>query len=236
VAGGDGADLLLVSAVVAGSQEQRIFLLTPRTPGVHIQPAPTSDGGQACDLRLEQVRLQHADLLGTDADATAALQLAFAHHLVALCWEASGAMAAMVEQTASYVQQRVQFGQPLGQFQVVAHRLAEMAVCSEEALAACELAALRIDAGAPDVGALASMVKSKVGRESRFVAQQSVQLHGAMGVTEELPIASYFRKLTLFAQQGGSTAAHGRLFGAAMLRDAGWRDSRTLGAADAART
>ena len=229
VPGAAGADLLLVSASVSASDGgQRIFLLAPDTPGLRLLPAVMADGSHAADLVLDSVQLTDADLLGRDVDATPALDDACARHLVALSWEASGAMQALQEQTAEYVRQRVQFGHPLAQFQVVAHRLAEMAVCCEESLAACQLAALRIDAGAVNPMTLASLAKSKVGRESRFVAQQAVQLHGAMGITEELPVASYFRKLTAFGQQGGSTAVHSRQFGNATLQSEGWSRSRTL--------
>lgn len=227
VPGATGAELLLVTAQVG--DQQRVFLLAPTAPGMQVTPARTADGAWAADIGLDGVRLAAADLLGDDADATAALRDACARQLVLLAWEASGAMAAALEQTATYVQQREQFGQPLAKFQAVAHRLAEMAVCSEEALAACELAALRIDAGAADAMAQAAMAKSKVGRAARFVADNAVQLHGAMGVTEELAVASWFRKLTQFGQQGGATAAHSRAFGTALLADAGWAESRTLG-------
>lgn len=232
VPGACGADLLLVSARVAGhGPAHRIFVLRPNTAGLQVDAAATADGAQVADVTLQDVRLSDADLLGQDTDAATLLATACARHLIALCWEAVGAMEALQEQTAAYSRQRMQFGQPLSQFQVVAHRLAEMAVCCVDALAACELAALRLDAGATEPAVLASMAKSKVGREARFVAQHGVQLHGAMGVTEELQVASWFRKLTMFSQQGGSTAAHGREFGLAMLSTAGWSQSRTLGPA-----
>ena len=230
VPGAAGADLLLVSLQVDGGH--RIFLLPPGTPGVRVTPARTADGAWAADLTFEDVRLSATDLLGEDVDATNILHHAVACHLIALCWEASGAMAALLDQTVEYLQQRVQFGQPLAKFQVIQHRLAEMAVECEEATAACELAALRLDVDASEAMALASMAKSKVGRASRYVAQNAVQLHGAMGVTEDLPVASFFRKLTTFAQQGGSTAAHSRAFGTALLLDKGRADSRTLGSAE----
>lgn len=228
VQGGAGADLLLVTCSLPAGAGHRVFMLPPDAPGLTLRPTRTADGSHAIDLVLDDVRLAEADMLGEDVDATAAIGRACAQHLVALAWEASGAMQALQEQTAAYVLQRNQFGQPLAKFQVVAHRLAEMAVCCEEAVAACQLAALRIDAGVSDPMELAGMVKSKVGRESRYVAQQAVQLHGAMGITEELPVASYFRKLTAFAQQGGSTTANSRQFGNAMLQTAGWASSRTL--------
>ena len=233
VHGAAGADLLLVSASLLDGNGQRIFMLRPDAPGLTIRAARTSDGSQAADLLLDGVQLGDADVLGEDVDTTDVIENACARHLVALAWEAVGAMQVLQEQTAAHVRQRNQFGQPLAKFQVVAHRLAEMAVCCEEALAACQLAALSIDAGLMDPMTCASMVKSKVGRECRYVSQQSVQLHGAMGITEELPVASYFRKLTAFAQQGGSTTAHSRQFGKVMLRTQGWAFSRTLGDAAA---
>lgn len=231
VPGAAGADLLLVSARVEDGH--RVFLLAPGNSGLCVLPARTADGAWAADLHFEDVRVTTTDLLGADADASAILEAACARQLIAHCWEASGAMTALLEQTNGYMRQRMQFGQQLAQFQVVQHRLAEMAVECEEALAACELAALRLDAGATDGVALASMAKSKVGRASRYVAQNAVQLHGAMGVTEELPVASYFRKLTAFAQQGGSTAAHSRAFGAALLNNRGGAGSATLGPLEA---
>ena len=233
VPGACAADLLFVSASLdaAGGPAHRIFVVRPGTAGLRVDAAATADGAQVADLTLQDVRLSDADLLGEDTDATTPLAEACARYLVTLCWEAVGAMEALQEQTAAYAQQRMQFGQPLSQFQVVAHRLAEMAVCCVEALASCELAALRLDCGAAESEVLAAMAKSKVGREARFVAQNGVQLHGAMGVTEELQVASWFRKLAVFSQQGGSTAAHGREFGLAMLRTAGWSESRTLGPA-----
>ncbi len=229
VQGAGEADLLLVSASTPEPDGgQRIFLLAPDTPGLRLSPARLMDGSAAADLFFDNIQLTDNDMLGHDVDAKQVLDVFCAQHLVFLAWEASGAMQALQEKTADYVRQRKQFGQPLAQFQVIAHRLAEMAVCCVEALAVCELAALRIDAGVDDPMSLASMARSKVGREARFVAQQAVQLHGAMGITEELPVASYFRKLSSFCQQAGSTTTHSRQFGDGMLQSKGWGTSRTL--------
>lgn len=231
--GAPGSDALLVSARVEGAG-QRVFLLPRATPGLAVHDTVCADGTHAADLTLAGVRAGDDALLGDDADATPALERALAWSLVALCWEACGAMSAACEMTAAYMRERRQFGQALANFQVVQHRVAEMTVACEDARASCELAALRLDAGAADVTALASMAKAKVGREARFVSQNAVQLHGAMGVTEELAIASLFRKLTMFQQQCGATAWHARTFGAARLGDGAWRGSATLPAAMAA--
>ena len=225
-----GADALLVTATeaacAAAPERQRVFLVRPGTAGLSIQAALCADGVHAADLRLDGVVVDDGDLL--DAGPTAALHDVFDRSVVALCWEAVGAMTAAFAMTVDHTRRRVQFGRPLVQFQVVEHRLAEMAVCCQESLAACELAALQLDRGDGDATALASMVKAKVGRAARFVAQQAVQLHGAMGVTEELAIASYFRRLMAFTQQYGATDWHAQAFAEGQLGGDVWRQSRTL--------
>lgn len=224
-----GADRLAVSASVG--DQTRVFVMAPGTRGLSIRPCLTADDMHAADVDLAGVRVEDDALLGEYVDATSVLNRVLAEAQVAACWEATGAMTAAFEQTAAYVQQRVQFGQPIGRFQVIAHRLAEMAVCCEESRAACTLAALRIDRGEDDATALASMTQSKVERSARYVAAQSVQLHGAMGVTDELPIASHFRKLAAFRLKAGDTGAHSRHYAASQLASGAWRGSRVLPAA-----
>ncbi|ANH75817.1 acyl-CoA dehydrogenase [Ralstonia insidiosa] len=227
-AGADGADGLLVSARLPDTPAHAVFLVSPQSLGLSLHNCRIADGGTAADLYLEGVHVSDDARLGTTDDATPILHRVLAEGLIALCWEACGAMQAALEQTVSYTSQREQFGQSIAKFQVVQHRLAEMAVCCEEALAASELAALRVDGGAADVLAAASMAKSKVGRAARYVAQEAVQLHGAMGVSEEMPVAGLFRKLTAFQQQGGATAWHSAQLGRRLLASDAWRESQTL--------
>ena len=225
-----GADALLVTATEAASgataQRERVFLVRPGATGLSIESVRCAAGAHAADLRLDGVAVNDSDQL--DAGPPARLHDAIGRAVVALCWEAEGAMAAAFEMSVGYARQRVQFGRPLIQFQVIEHRLAEMAVCCEESLAACELAALQLDRGDGDAIALASMAKAKVGRAARFVAQQAVQLHGAMGVTQELAIASYFRRLMAFTQQHGATDWHAQAFAEGRLGGDAWRRSSTL--------
>src|SRR5690606_30475397 len=138
-------------------------------------------GLPAADLLLDHVTVPGDALVGANEDASARLHRVLAEALVAACWDACGAMTAAYEQTVGYSRQREQFGKPLAAFQVVAHRLAEMAVCCTEARAACELASLRLEHGDGDAIALAMMAKSKVGRCADHVAKEAVQLHGAIG-------------------------------------------------------
>lgn len=227
VRGALGADAVLVSARTETGGHALLFVPLD-AEGVMAEGCRLLDGTRGVDLRLDGVCVGRAALLGEPVDSTATLARIVAEAVVSECWEASGVMQAALEQTAEYTQQRVQFGKPISGFQVVQHRLAEMAVGCEEALAACQLAALSIERDPAAAVSAAAMAKSKVGRGARFVAQEAVQLHGAMGVSEELPIASHFRKLLAFTQGGAGSAWAGQRYGDLMLRDAAWRDSRTL--------
>lgn len=222
VAGAPGADALLVTAQMDDGSDG-LFIVPASAQGLALAPCRTLDGARAADVRLDGVLLERdACLAGGDLAAI------LAEAMVSQCWEASGAMQAALEQTAAYVNERVQFGQPIAKFQVVQHRLAEMAVCCEEALAACQLASLRIDSNPSSARAMAALAKSKVARGAQVVAREAVQLHGAMGVSEELAIASYFRKLLAFSQQGEDAGSAGQRYGALMLSSGHYRASRTL--------
>ena len=235
----DGAKKAAVGAVgaarwlfTATNSECRtqVFLVDPEQAGVHIDAYGTSDGRQAADIYLEQVEVGH-DALLDGSDCSAALERVLAEGIVAACWEATGAMQAALEQTQLYTQQRKQFGQAIASFQVVQHRLAEMAVLCAEAQAACEFATMRLEKSSDMLARqLAAGVKSKVGRAARFVAQECVQLHGAMGVCEELPIASTFRLLTAFAHESGHADSHAQWLGGDLARTGGYAHSQTLGA------
>lgn len=230
VAGAPGAGWLLVSAMDEAG-ETCVFLVPADAPGLQLLPCHTTDDGRAADVRLHQVALDEAARLPGAAGVADTLQRVLAKGLLALCWEATGTLQAALEQTVNYTHQRMQFGQPLARFQVVQHRLAEMAVCCDEARAACELAALRIAATPGDAGtalAMAALARSKTGRAARLVAQEAVQLHGGMGVCEELPVAAMFRRLTAFGQRFGPTALHSRRYGRHALSSNGWRLSATL--------
>lgn len=220
-----GAIRWIVSA--ADDNVTRLFLVDPAAGGIRVDAYDTLAGGRAADIMLDDTA---ATLLGHDdaCDTHTLLTQVLAEGLVALGWEATGAMQAALAQTTAYTQQRRQFGQSLSAFQVVQHRLAEMAVHCAEAQAACELASMRL-ALSPAAGPeLAALVKNKVGRAARFVSQEAVQLHGAMGVCEELPIAATFRLLLAFSQQGGDVASHALHRGRSLLSTGDFAHSQTL--------
>lgn len=225
VIGAVGSASWIVSAAVDGAAWS--FLVSPHAPNIRVDAYDTLAGGRAADITFEGAA---AVLLGDDhaGQAEALLHQVLAEGIIALGWEATGAMQAALAQTTDYTQQRKQFGQSLSQFQVVQHRLAEMAVHCAEAQAVCELASMRL-ALSPASGAdLAALAKNKVGRSARFVAQEAVQLHGAMGVCEELPIAATFRALLAFAQQCGAAGQHARALGVAQLGTGAFAHSQTL--------
>ena len=230
IASAPGAARWIVSARLADTGIA-LFLVDPDTAGIHIDAYDTSDGARAADVTFNAVQLDGSSRLNA-GNAQDALLRVLAEGIGARCWSACGTMQATLEQTTEYVQQRRQFGQALASFQVVQHRLAEMAVLCAEAQAACELASISwASATAAECQTLASLLKNKVGRAARYVSQECVQLHGAMGVCEELPIASAFRTLMAFAQRGGDSASHAVRAGRALLAHGSFAHSRTLGPA-----
>lgn len=229
VRGGGGAAQWLVAASDGDDPAvQRLFLVDPAQPGLTVDSYDTTDGGRAADLTIKGLLLEDEALVGAGADITPLLHRVVAEGLVARCWEAAGTMQAVLEQTAVYTAERKQFGQSIASFQVVQHRLAEMAVQCAEAQAACELAAMRLAHGAGDATLLAARARNKVGRAARFVSQEAVQLHGAMGVCEELAVAATFRALLAFRQEDGSDGSHAAWLGHALLASGEYERSQTL--------
>lgn len=230
VASAAGAARWIVSATT-GDGTIGLFLVDPSIAGIALDAYDTSDGGRAADITFRAVRLDAASRLDEE-DARSCLHRVLTEGIVARCWSATGTMQAALEQTTDYVRQRRQFGRSLAEFQVVQHRLAEMAVLCTEAQAACELASISLArATAAKCRAIAGLAKNKVARAARHVSQDCVQLHGAMGVCEELPIASAFRTLMAFSQWGGDGASHALEVGRALLVEGGFAQSRTLGPA-----
>ena len=227
VTGALGADALIISATLEDGH-CGLFMISCDKAGITLSSQNTLDSMPAADITLNQVRVPDTALLGNPITNQTVLDEIIAAAIIAECWEATGAMQAGLEQTASYVRERQQFGKPLSSFQVVQHRLAEMAVACEDSLAACQLAALRSQDTPSCSIQMAKLARSKVGRCAREVSQAAVQLHGAMGVSEELMVASLFRKLLAFQQRHGTTAAFSAAYGKHMFDTGVWRDSQVL--------
>lgn len=175
-------------------------------PGVQVHPYRTIDDRPAADLVFEGLRLPGDALI--EADAGASLDRARDEGAAAVCAEAVGAMRTVLADTVAYCKQRQQFGQPIGGFQVLQHRMVDMYMELEQSVSAAYLAALKLDAEPAARARAVSAAKATVGRAARFVGQSAVQLHGGMGMTEELAIGHYFKRLTALQYEFGSTDAH----------------------------
>jgi len=212
VLGGPAADILLVSARLGDGIG--LFAVPAAATGLAATAVRLVDGSMASDLVLSDVHVPATALLGGAGDALAQIEAAYDSATAALCAEAVGAMDALLKATISYTKERVQFGKPLASFQALQHRMAEMAVKCQEARASALLAALSADAPRPARIRGVSGAKAKIGRISRHVAQEAIQLHGAMGFSEEMPIGTWFKRLYAFENQFGSTADHLARYGA----------------------
>lgn len=209
------ADRLIVSARLATADGGKpgplgLFLVARDTAGVALDDFARLGGGRACNINLHDVRIAGDARLGDDADALSAIEAVIDRALAALGAEAVGMMQVLLDKTLEYTKIRKQFGRPLGANQVVRHRLTDMSIQCDEARSMALRAALHADSEPGARALAASGAKAKIGKCARFVAEQSVQLHGAMGVTEELEIGLYFKRLLAFETMFGSTSHHYR--------------------------
>ncbi len=207
------AGTLLVSARTAGEPGDvrgvSLFAVPRGTAGLVMDPYPTVDGQRAADVYLQAVELPESSRLGADGEALGAVEAALDIGLAALCADAVGVMQAMVDATIEYVRMRQQFGQPIGRFQVLQHRIADMQIHLEQARSMSYLAALRCTAeDVRERRRALSAAKVVVGQAARFVGQQSVQLHGGMGMTDELKISHWFKRLTAAQLMFGDSDTH----------------------------
>ena len=210
---GAQADSLLVSARSGGDRRDTIgislFVVPRDTPGVTITDYRTLDGLRAADIRFDQVDLPMAALVGSAGAAWDAIEAGADYGAGLLCAEALGAMEAIFEATLEYLKTRSQFGAPIGKFQALQHRMADMYVHLEQARSMALLAAVKLAGNdAHERRRVVSAAKFRVGQAMKFVGQQAVQLHGGMGVTNELPAAHHFKRLTMIELTLGDSDHH----------------------------
>ena len=221
------ADMLIVSARICaagdaanGEGPMALFLVDPRAPGVTLRTYVTHDGARAADVFLDQVEVHASAQLGSQADAVSGLEHALDLANIALCCEAVGIIGALTANTLDYVKTRKQFGVPIGSFQVVQHRLADMNVAKEQADAIATLAAAKAAEQLPaERSRLASAAKALVCQQARFVGQQAVQLHGGMGLANEHSTGHYFKRLTVIGLTFGDADTHLARFSATLLNE-----------------
>jgi pimeloyl-CoA dehydrogenase small subunit len=213
VAHGDGADRLIVSARIAGERNDPdgigLFLVDARANGVARRSYPMRDGTRAAEISLSGVEVARADMLGEHGNAMPVIEQVVEAGIAATSAEAVGAMEAMHAMTLEYLKTRQQFGKPIGQNQVLQHRAAEMLVALEQGRSMAMLAAMMVDEPHPVERAHnIAMAKVGVGQASRFVAQNAIQLHGGIGMTEEYAVGHYFRRVMVIEHMFGDPAHH----------------------------
>jgi len=220
VAHGGAADELLITARTSGKLGDTdgisVFRVEPGTDGVTVKSYGTIDGQRAADIKLAKVKVPASSLLGAEGKAYPAVEAAHQIGISAICAEAVGIMKAVNAATLDYTKSRKQFGQPIGKFQVLQHRMADMFIQTEQATSMSYLAAIKcLDPDPLERRRALSAAKVVVGQAGRFVGQQAVQLHGGMGMTDELSVSHYFKRLTSIDLTFGDTDFHTQQFVAA---------------------
>jgi alkylation response protein AidB-like acyl-CoA dehydrogenase len=213
VLGGSSADTLLVSTRL-GDDRFGIFVLPRGTRGLTVRPYRMVDGSRAADVDLTDASVPSAALLGSNEDAGDAVETVIQRAIAALSADAVGAIGAMVKATVDYAKTRVQFGQAIANFQALQHRMVRIKIKEEEARAAALFATLSLDGPAAIRARAISGAKAKIGRCARFVHQEAIQLHGAIGTTDELALGGYAKRLIAYELLLGSTREHLRRYGA----------------------
>jgi len=210
---GDTADKLVVTARTAGERRDRngigLFLVDAKAPGVSRRGYATQDGQRAAEISLANVRVGAADVIGEPGNALLLIERVVDQATAALCAEAVGAMAEMHAITVDYLKVRKQFGVPIGNFQVLQHRAADMFVALEQARSMAMFAAMMgEDENAEERRKAVAAAKVQIGRSGRFIGQQAVQLHGGVGMTMELKVGHYFKRVTMIDVMFGDADYH----------------------------
>jgi pimeloyl-CoA dehydrogenase small subunit len=210
---GDSARRLIVSARIAGERDDpdgiTLFLVDAAANGVARRAYPMRDGTRAAEISLSGVEVGADDLLGEVGAALPVIERVVEAGIAATAAEAVGAMETMHRMTLEYLKTRQQFGRPIGDNQVLQHRAAEMLMALEQGRSMAMLAAMMVEE--PDAAERAhniAMAKVGVGQASKFVAQNAIQLHGGIGMTEEYAVGHYFRRCMVIEHLFGDTAHH----------------------------
>jgi hypothetical protein len=206
------ADWLIVSARTSGDKRARdgvsLFIVDPHSPNLDLRSFKTIDGRRAAEIALNGVQIPADHLLGSEGKGVAILEQCRDRAIAALCAEALGVMGELNSATLEYAKTRKQFGVPLGSFQVLQHRMVDMFMALEEATSLTQYLNLSLASGEPQVSRIASGAKTKVGYAAKFIAEQAVQLHGGMGMTDELNVGHYFKRITAINVQFGDPGYH----------------------------
>ena len=206
------ADVLIVSARTAGGRRDTkgvsVFLVDRNAKGVSTRDYPTIDGQRASEISFDNVDLPAEALLGTVDEGLGLIERVTDEAIAAHTAEAAGAMKVLLDTTVEYTKTRKQFGVPIGKFQVLQHRMVDMFIQAEQTTSMALMVTLKLDEGETERKKAASAAKVQLGKGGRFVGQQAVQLHGGMGMTDELNVGHYFKRLALLDTLYGNVDHH----------------------------
>jgi pimeloyl-CoA dehydrogenase small subunit len=213
VLNGESADTLVVTARTKGGQRDAtgigVFLVPGNAKGVSKKGYPTQDGLHAADITFTGVEVGADAAIGDPEDSLALIEQVVDDARIAMCAEAVGAMDESLKSTVEYLKTRTQFGVPIGCFQVLQHRAADMFVAVEQARSMSMFATMAADFDdAKERASAVAAAKVQIGKSAKFVGQQAIQLHGGIGMTMEAKIGHYFKRLTMIENTFGDTDYH----------------------------
>src|SRR5712671_553295 len=213
VLNGENADTLIVTARTKGAQRDKagigVFIVPANAKGVTRKGYPTQDGLHAADITLTGVEVGADAAIGDPENGLALVERVVDEARTAMCAEAVGAMDESLKATVEYLKTRKQFGVPIGSFQTLQHRAADMFVAVEQARSMSMFATMAADFdNAKERATAVAAAKVQVGKSLKFVGQQSIQLHGGIGMTQEAKIGHYFKRLTMIENTFGDTDYH----------------------------
>lgn len=218
VLNGGAAEVIVVSARTSGAQTDAdgisLLLLDANSDGARINSYRTQDGGRAAEVHLDRVKVPVDRLLGVEGQALPVINHAINRATLAVCAEAVGAMEVILRKTVEYSKTRVQFGVPIGSFQALQHRMADMFIEHQQAKSIVLMAAMQLDQGGTAADKAVSAMKSRIGKAGRKIGQEAIQIHGGIGVTDELDVGHYFKRLTMIELLFGNGDFHTQRFAA----------------------
>lgn len=216
------ADKLIISARTSGKTRDEagisLFLIDTQQDGIRIEGYPTIDGMQAGEVYLENAKVPVENLLGAEGSAFSLIEQVIDGATNAICAEAIGVCRKMCELTNEYTRQREQFGVPISKFQVLQHTMVDMFIYAEEMTSMAYMAAMKADTPGFDTRQSASAAKVQLGKSCKFVGEAAVQLHGGMGITEEMAVGHYFMHGTMLNTLFGNQEYHMKRYQALMSK------------------
>jgi alkylation response protein AidB-like acyl-CoA dehydrogenase len=212
VLNGGNAGLLIIPARTAGDSTSTdgitLFAVGGKSDGLSVRAYPTVDGHQAAEITLDNVKVSGDAVLGEVGNGYATLEATIDEATLAVCAEAVGIMQSLTDKTVEYAKNRIQFGVPIGSFQALQHRMVDMLTACEQSYSLLIWATMENADGSDDAKRAVSALKYQIGTAGKLVGEEAVQIHGAIGMTWDLDVAHFFKRLTVIGQMFGNADWH----------------------------